>query len=296
MSATGDACFRFVQLDVPGNLGLDSGRYLVRATSGDADEDETVLVVQTMGAPPAGRRLPRRRRRPRRAEASDPPAEVPITRLTVIPARTQDANAAQRELEALQADPAATEQAILEGLREVNWVVRAHRIASQDPYGHGVGRLAPIAVRVGFGTGGELADGNWSEAFEVPSPERRQRRADALRPQERLAELLAGREPIDACETLLLRARADVEQGHPREAALQLGPGLRALLAELSGRAGPGQEEDLATLRDRVDAIDRAAREVLEGDLSPERAEEVADTLQICERVLRRRQALRDWE
>jgi hypothetical protein len=296
MSATGDACFRFVQLDVPGNLGLDSGRYLVRATSGDADEDETVLVVQTMGAPPAGRRPPRRRRRPRRAASSEPPAEVPITRLTVIPARTQDGDAAQRELESLRTDPAATEEAILEGLREVNRVLRAHRIASQDPYGHEVGRLAPIAVRVGFGTGGELADGNWSEAFEVPPPERRRRRADALRPQERLAELLAGREPIDACETLLLRARADVEQGRPREAALQLGPGVQALLAELSGRAGPGQEEDLGVLRDRIDTIDRAAREALAGDLSAERAKEVADTLRICERVLRRRQALRGSE
>jgi len=294
MSATADDCFRFVQLDVPGNLGLDAGRYLVRATGGDEGENETVLVVQTMGAPPAGRRPPRRRRRPRRADPGDTPAEVPITRLTVIPARTQDATAAQRDLEALRADPAATEEAILEGLRELNRVVRAHRIASQDPYGHEVGRLAPVAVRVGFGTGGELADGNWTEAFEVPPPERRRRRADALRPQERLAELLAGREPIDVCETLLLRARADVEQGRTREAALQLGPGLRALLAELSDRAGPGQNEDLARLRGRVEAIDRAAGEALRGDLSAERVEEVADTLHICERVLRRRQALRD--
>src|SRR3954453_3097817 len=296
MSATGDACFRFVQLDLPGNLGLDSGRYLVRATGGETDDDETVLVVRTMAPPPPGGGPPGGPRPPGRAASSDPPAEVPITRLTVIPARTQDADEAQRELEALRADPAATEDAILESLREVNWVVRAHRIASQDPYGHEIGRLAPLAVRVGFGTGGELADGNWTDAFEVPPPERRRRRADALRPQERLGELLAGREPIDACETLLLRARADVEQGRLREAALQLGPGLRALLAELSARAGPGQEEDLATLRDRVDAIDRAGREVLDDDLSAERADEVADTLHICERVLRRRQALRDSE
>jgi hypothetical protein len=285
--------FRFVQLDVPGRLGLDDGRYLVRPDGGEGGEDETVLVVQTMGAPPAGRR-PRRRRRPHRADPGDPPPEVPITRLTVVPARTRDHSEPEKALGALREDSAATEEAILDGLREVNRVVRAHRIASQDPYGHEIGRLTPLAVRVGFGTGAELADGKWTEAFEVPAPERRQRRADALRPQERLAELLAGRESIDVCETLLLRARADLDQGRSREAALQLGQGLDALLAELPDRAGPGQEEDLANLRARRDSVSRIGELALRGDPSPEQTDQLAETLHICERVLRRRQALRE--
>ncbi|HKH13653.1 MAG TPA: hypothetical protein VKA47_03250 [Solirubrobacterales bacterium] len=293
MSVTTADCFRFVQLDVPGRLGIDDGRYLVRATGGEPAEHETVLVVQTMGAPPAGRH-PRRRRRARRAEPDDAPSEVPITRLTVIPARTQSHDEAKRELGVLTGDASATEEAVLDGLREANRVVRAHRIANQDPYGHEIARLTPLAVRVGFGTGDELANGKWSEAFDVPAPERRRRRADALRPQERLAELLAGREPIDVCETLLLRARADLDQGRPREAALQIGPGLEALLAELPERAGPGQEEDLAALRNLRDAMGEAGRQALRGDLSTERASQVAETLRICERVLRRRQALRD--
>jgi hypothetical protein len=117
---------------------------------------------------------------------------------------------------------------------------------------------------------------------------------DALRPQERLAELLAGREPIDVCETLLLRVRADVDQNRMREAALQLGPALDALLAEVPERSGPGQEEDLAELRNRREAIGRAAQDALRGDLSVERASEIAEALRICERVLRRRQALRE--
>jgi hypothetical protein len=296
MSATDAGCFRFVQLDVPGRLGLDDGRYLVRATGGEADENETVLVVQTVGAPPAGRRPPRRRRRSRRADPEDAPPEVPITRLTVIPARTRSHDEAKRELDSLSGDAAAAEEAILDGLREANSVVRAHRIANQDPYGQEIGRLTPLASRVGFGTGDELADGRWSEALDVPSPERRRRRADALRPQERLAELLAGRESIDVCEILLLRARADLDQHRPREAALQIGPGLDALLAELPDRAGPGQEEDLAALRDLRDTVGDAGREALQGDLSPDRANQVAETLRICERVLRRRQALRESE
>lgn len=286
--------FRFVQLDVPGRLGVDDGRYLVRPGEGDPDEEETVLVVQTLGAPPSGRRPPRRRRRPQSVDAGDPPAEVPITRLTVIPARTLDEPESERELEALRADSTATEEVVLDGLRDVNRVVRAHRIANQDPYGHEIGRLTPLAVRVGIGTGDELADGRWTEAFQVPAAERRLRRADALRPQERLAELLAGREPIDVCETLLLRARADLDQGRRREAALQLGPGLDALLAELPDRAGPGQEEDLAALRDRRDSVGSVASVALHSAPSAEQAQQLEETLRICERVLRRRQALRE--
>jgi hypothetical protein len=292
MSATDAARFRFVQLDVPGRLGVDEGRYLVR--SGGPDEEETVLVVQTLGAPPVGRRPPRRRRRPHGVDAGDPPPEVPITRLTVIPARTLGAEESESELEALRADSTATEEAVLDGLREVNRVVRAHRIANQDPYGHEIGRLTPLAVRVGIGTGDELADGKWTEAFQVPPAERRQRRADALRPQERLAELLAGREPIDVCETLLLRARADLDQGRLREAALQLSPGLDALLAELPERAGPGQEEDLKALRQRLDSTGTTASTALHAEPSAEQVQQLEETLRICERVLRRRQALRE--
>src|SRR3954447_8337227 len=294
MSATDAARFRFVQLDLPGRLGVDDGRYLVRPGEGDPDDEDTVLVVQTIGAPPAGRRPPRRRRRAHRVDAADPPPEVPITRLTVIPARTLDAPESERELEALRADSTATEAAVVDGLRDVNRVVRAHRIASQDPYGHEIGRLTPLAVRVGIGTGDELADGKWTEAFQVPPAERRQRRADALRPQERLAELLAGREPIDVCETLLLRSRADLDQGRPREAALQLSPGLDALLTELPDRAGPGQEEDLETLRQRRDTTGTAASAALRADPSAEQVRQLEETLRICERVLRRRQALRE--
>ena len=293
MSAADASSFRFVQLDVPGRLGLDDGRYLIRPGGGEED-DETVLVVQTMGAPRAGRRPPRRRRRPQPADPQDAPPEVPITRLTVIPARTLDPGDYESQLDALRADASATEDAIAEGLREVNRVVRAHRIANQDPYGHEIGRLTPVAVRVGVGTGPELADGRWTRAFTVPAPERRQRRADALRPQERLAELLSGRERIDACETLVLRARADLDQGRPREGAMQLSQGLAALLAELPERAGPGQEGDLATLHERRDSISGIAAAALQGDPSADQVEELSETLRICERVLRRRQALRE--
>jgi hypothetical protein len=290
MSRTGSDCFRFIQLDVPGGLGLDDGRYLLRAAG---DDGETVIVVQTLGAlAPTGKGL--RRRRPRPAEPAAAPVEVPVTRLTVIPADMRSPDQAERELDVLAADGEAAEDAVIGGLRAANRLIRAHRIASQDPYGHEIGRSSPVTVRVGYGTGGELADGRWTRALDVPAPERRRRRTEAVRPQERLAELLAGREQVEVYETLLLRARADLDQGRLREAALQLAPGLESLLAELPAGAGPGQEEDLAALRERREQMARVSADAVRGELAAAQARRVAETLVICERVLRRRQALRD--
>jgi len=65
-------------------------------------------------------------------------------------------------------------------------------------------------------------------------------------------------------------------------------------LAELPARGGPGQEEDLETLRDRREQIAASADAALDGDPSAEQAEQLEDTLRVCERVLRRRQALRE--
>ncbi|MGH2964350.1 MAG: hypothetical protein ACRDMH_03075 [Solirubrobacterales bacterium] len=280
--------FPFVQLDVPGRLGLDDGRYLLREAG---DERQTVVVVQTLGAAPA--RGPRIQRRARRAEQGLP-SEVPLTRLTVIPAEPSEPDEAARELERVARDSEAAEATVTAALRSANTVVRAHRVASQDPYGHEIGRDAALTVRTGYGTGDGLAEGRWEKAVEVRAGIRRQRRAQALRPQERVAAVLAGRERIDVCEPLLLRARADLDQGRDREAALQLRAGLEALLAEPPKSTGPDQEEDLAALEASRDATVAAAEQALRGGLAPERTAELGETLRICERVLRRRQALRD--
>jgi hypothetical protein len=283
------ARFACVQLDVPGHLGLDDGRYLLRDP--DDEQAEAVVVVQTLGGKAAGR--PSRRRRARRAEPAEDSPEVPLTRLTVVPAKPSEPEAASRELLEVSGDREAAEARVTEGLRAVNAVVRAHRVATRDPYDHEIGREAVLVARVGYGTGDGLADGRWEEAVEVAPPGRRRRRAEALRPQERVAAVLAGREPIDACEMLLLRARADLDQGRPREAALQLRAGLEALLAELPAGAGSDQADDLAALQERLESAAAAAAEALSGELSAERTVEVAETLGICERVLRRRAILR---
>ena len=282
--------FACVQLDVPGHLGLDDGRYLLRGA--DHEQADAVVVVQTLGGVAASPRRPRRRR-PRTAEPIEDSPEVPLTRLTVIPAEPSEREAAARQVQQAAGDPEAAEARVTAALRTVNAVLRAHRIATGDPYGHEFGREAVLVARIGYGTGDRLAEGRWEKAVEVSQPGRRQRRAQALRPQERLAAVLAGREPIDLCETLLLRARADLDQGRPREAALQLRAGLEALLAELPGRVGSDQAEDLAALQERLESTAGAAEEALAGELSAERTDEIAATLGICERILRRRQILR---
>ena len=115
-----------------------------------------------------------------------------------------------------------------------------------------------------------------------------------MRPQERVAAVLGGRERLDVCETLLLRARADLDAGRDREAALQLRVGLEALLEELQGAlTDPGHEEDMGLLRERRTAAGEAANAALYGELTPERVEAVTELLEIAERVLRRRRVLR---
>jgi len=268
-----------------------------------------VLVVGGVAGVALG--LSRGRRRRGRAQEAHPDEspEVPVTRLTVIrPGPFKERSDAESWLADLRGSAERCDELVDEAVGVVNRALHAHRLATQDPQGGGVSASAALARRVGFGTGDEVADGRWSEAIEVPAPTGRRRRADVLRPQERMAAALGGREEVDACETLLLRARADLEGERQREAALQLRVGLEALLAEVSAEAAlpdasdaarsvaaeqvTAQEADLAALEERRSITGKAANEALRGTLSPERGDEVAETLRLCERVLRRRRIL----
>jgi len=105
--------------------------------------------------------------------------------------------------------------------------------------------------------------------------------------------VLGGRERVAVCETLLLRARADLDAGRSREAALQLRVGLEALLVEQRGAtADPGHDEDMATLDDRRAEAGEAANAALGAELTAEQAHQVRELLETCERVLRRHRIL----
>jgi hypothetical protein len=180
------------------------------------------------------------------------------------------------------------------GIAVLNGVLRAHRLATADPHVCEVSREQALVVRVGVGEGEQVAEGRWTSALELPARKARSaRRAAALRPQERLAALLGGRDAALACEELILRARTDVDAGQLRQAAFQLRVALEAALAELepwSGRSDLG--ERLAALRDERPAVGAAANAALQGGLDDASIADVERVLGRLEAALRARTAL----
>lgn len=283
--------FGFIQFDLAGPLALADGRYIVRD-----GEREQVLVIETVGAPPPARR---RRRRPRNAEVGEPPPELPVARATVVLAFNQfeDERAASAWLEETSAVEGAIDQLVEQGIAELNQALHTQAVASGDPYPQTVTPARAVVVRIGFGNGEALADGAYSAAHQVDPGlgpvSRRHQRDEELRPQQRLAAVLGGREQLDACETLLLRSRADLDGKREREAALQLRVGLEALLAELKGAlSDPGHEEDMAALESRRHEAGELANAALRGNLSAEQIQSLGELLALSERVLRRRRVL----
>lgn len=253
-------------------------------------------MVETVGAPPPPRR---RRRKPRATDPGDETAPLPLTRATAVRAHEpfESSEDAERWLSETLADEEATASAIAEALELLNRALHANAVASADPLNRELRAEQAATVRIGHGSGKEVASGRFSSAREIDvrgGRTRRRRREEDLRPQERVAALLGGREQLDACETLLLRARADLDAGRNREAALQLRVGLEALLVELDGAlSDPEHAEDMTQLQTRRDEAGSAANEALHGELSSNNLNSVRDLLDLCERVLRRRRVLR---
>jgi hypothetical protein len=275
--------FLFLQLEFPWELGPPDGRYLLRnreaagppppgRAGGETQSGtpEHVVVLNTLGAPRrvdantsrGALALPvlsaRRARRPR--ETTPEPAPVPSTRATIIDpvsvSAERQAQAWLRELDAERETRAAT--AVL------NRVLYAHRIATADPHTHEVAPAQALVIRAGWGEGEQLADGHWGHALELPwAPTKRaQRRAAALRPQERLAELLGARTRELLCEELALRARLDLDQGRLAHAAVELDAALASALGELDAEANPAlapRLDELRALRPGVSAVAQAA-------------------------------------
>lgn len=283
-----------MQFDFPGTLAVPDGRYLAR--EGGGEEGQRVLVTETLGAPPPARR----RRRPKQAAPGEAPEPLPLTRVTAVRAQEpfESTAGAQRWLEETLADEDSIEAAIAEALGLLNRALHANTVASADPLGTELDAASAVVARIGHGSGKEVASGRFTEASSLDprtaSGSRRKRRDDELRPQERLAAILGDRERLNACETLILRARADLDAARYREAALQLRIALEALLVELDGAlADPGHEEDMTQLRGRRGEAGEAANEALRGELDIERERQVVELIEICERILRRRRVLR---
>ena len=280
-----DRRFGFVQWEFAGRLGPDPGRYPVRRFAGD-DVREIVVI--------GGLEAPRRSLLPhrRRARAVEGPAEraVEVTRATVIDATPlYDRDAAEAWLDDAAGERA--EEVVAGALAVLNRAVAGHRVAAADPLLPDADPERALVTRVGYGAGEQVAEGEWEQARELPRP--RARRAKALVPQQRLAALLGGRDVALACEELALRARADLDAGRQREAAMQLHLALEAAVAELEswrGRSDMGERiDELAGLRA---AAAEAANAAIQGGLEPEALAGVGPALERLEAALRARAAL----
>ena len=188
-----DTAFRFVQFELPWAPGPPAGRYVVREHLGEPPGH--VVVVRQLSA--AERRRPRRR--PRGEEADATPREVTTWRITIIDARAlAGADAAADWLRRADHDAVVTD-----AIERLSRVLHLHRIAAADPAARDLAAEQALVVRIGYGSGEQVADATWDAAVVLPAPkESRRPRTAALRPQERLAALLGGRDAPLACEEL----------------------------------------------------------------------------------------------
>jgi len=288
-AVTSSRRFLFVQFEFPWLLGPPDGRYTIRERLGEPPAH--ILVLGTLAA--TERRLLAGRRRARPAAPEPPAAPVPTSRATLVDTTPLPSlDVAERRLGDVDAEALAEE-----GLARLNRVLHAHRVATADPYHREVLREQALVTRIGFGDGESVSEGRWDRALELaPAAARRGRggraRSAALRPQERLAAVLAGRDAVLACEELTLRARSDVDAGRLREAALQLRVALEAAIAELEPwREQPGLAERLADLRARRTDVAAAANAALRGGLDEEHISAVGAGLERVEAALRARTA-----
>jgi hypothetical protein len=247
----------------------------VRRYAGD-DVRQVIVVSEPVFSEP-------RRRRRRRVAPGPPAAVAPVTRVTVIFASPlKDPAGWLREARAADASAALAR------------LVGLYRVAAADPSVADPDPGRALVVRVGYGPGELVAEGSWEAARELgePSAGLRLRRGPDLRPHERLAALLSARDAALACEELALRARADLEHGREREAAIQLEAALLTAVAELQGWRGiAGIPRRLTELDGYRDAVATAALAAREGRLEAAHVETVSAALSRLEAALRARVA-----
>lgn len=257
---------------------------------GDVEGELDVLLLRTLGVPPTP---PRRRRRPKRLVTDSPePDPVTISRVTVVASDAfTDESEAKSWLDHCGRDEDAREREAARALGSVNRAVRAQRVAAADAYLHEVSPAQARRSRLGYGTGDELVEGHWTDAYTLPPPSRgRSRRQQMLAPQQEVAGILSGRRATYPSEDLLLRARLDLDEGRTRQAALQLRVAAEALESELRDEhAGEGKSEALSPLRQRMGLVRELGTAAIRADLDRKQSASLVKAIEEFERAFRRR-------
>ena len=240
-------------------------------------------MLRTLGAPER-RRL--RGRRPQPVEAAEP-EPVPTARATMVRGRPFDTQTdAEDWLARLRAEPDDAEAELDWGVSVLNRARHARRTAAADPYAGDLSLAQALVARIGYGSGEAVADGRFAAALELPPAGGRRARRSMETPDERFAAILGARERPLVAEELVLRARADLEAGRGREAALEARTALESLLAQIE----PAPEDDLEA---HATGVARAAEAALRGELGPADVDAVAAAVTLMERGLRRRRLAR---
>jgi hypothetical protein len=243
-----------------------------------------VLVLRTLGA--RRRHLLRGRRPKRDAPEELDPEPVPVSRATAIAAQgVEDEEAARRWLERCRNDEESREREVERGLALLNRAIHAYRLAAGDPYAREVTLAQAQRVRLGYGSGQQVADGRWSDAYTMPTEQRRAKRRELLAPHEELARIMGGRRPAYPSEELALRARLDLDHGRVTESALQASAALDALAAETSEDG----DERLRKIAERRARAHELADSALRGQLAGDARAELEELVTELGRALRRR-------
>jgi hypothetical protein len=223
----------------------------VRA-AGEAD----VLAIELLGAPLALRQGLLRRPKAKAERAGTAPAEVPLLRATLIGA-AQPLEAAQARdwLARCAAGREPTQPWVDAGLAALNVAIRAHRLATADPYAVEVTAADARAIRLGYASGEQAGAGDWEEAIVLPEEAPRAKRAERLAPAGLVADALAGRAVLSEAEDVALHALLDLRHGRTRAAALGLRAAEELAAAEAGVDASPpaGAEAAAAALRGPLD-------------------------------------------
>jgi len=142
----------------------------------------------------------------------------------------------------------------------------------------------PLAVRIGSGSGAQVADGRWEDAFELPPTPPAPRRRAPVPSEGRFAELLGGRASFPSCALLALRARSDFDSGRTREAVLMTEAAVTCAVAELDGLLA---EPRLAAITGKAAAASAAAAEARNGTPGPTAQADSIAALERLEAALR---------
>ena len=277
-SRTAVPLFRIVQVELAGEIDLPSGRWTVR---GHANRPRAVVVVEATDRPP--RRFRRKKRKI--ADATS----VPVARVTVVDADPLATDDADRWLAEHDAD-----EAVDQALATIQRLAHVNAVAGGEPQPRPLRWRDLTRALLAYGTGYEGADGGWSAHRTVTvaadQPRRVRRSGRGLGNEERLADLLSGRDPVLAAEPLSLRVQHDLEAEHFREAALQLRIAVEVAIAELEPwRDALHVDAALDELRRSRGAVAETATAAVRGGLSDEQVETVRDVAGTLQAALLRR-------